>query len=118
MKKVLTFLKKEIMLVVAVLAAIVSLFITKPSLDLVKGIDWRTLGILLMMLCVLEGFKKESVLSPVVALGSRLRKMTTVTLFLVFGVYMPQGSAVTGSFLADLAITMFLMDLLLLHAMI
>ena len=87
MKKVLDFLKKEIMLVVAVLAAVVSLFITKPSLDLVKGIDWRTLGILLMMLCVLEGFKKESVLAPVVALGSRLKKMTTVTLFLVFGVF-------------------------------
>ena len=87
MKKVLDFLKKEIMLVVAVLAAAVSLFITKPSLDLVKGIDWRTLGILLMMLCVLEGFKKESVLAPVVALGSRLKKMTTVTLFLVFGVF-------------------------------
>ena len=47
MKKVLEFLKKEIMLTVAVLAAVVSLFITPPSLSLIKAIDWHTLGTLL-----------------------------------------------------------------------
>lgn len=87
MKKVLSFLKKELMLVVSVCAAVASLFITPPSAALLKGIDWRTLGILLMMLCVLEGFKRESVLAPLVALGARMRRMTTLTLFLVFGVF-------------------------------
>ncbi|MBP1587706.1 MAG: hypothetical protein ILO53_04805 [Clostridia bacterium] len=87
MKKLTSFLKKEIMLVVAVVAAAASLFITPPSAKLLQGIDWRTLGILLMMLCVLEGFKQESVLAPVVALGSRLKKLTALTFFLVFGVF-------------------------------
>ena len=87
MKKVIGFFKKELMLVVSLAAAVVSLFITKPSAALLKDIDWRTLGILLMMLCVLEGFKQESILSPLVALGARLRRMSTLTLFLVFGVF-------------------------------
>lgn len=87
MKKVIDFIKKELMLVVSVAAAAVSLFITPPSAKLLKGIDWRTLGILLMMLCVLEGFKKENVLKPIVDLSSKLRRMSTLSLFLVFGVF-------------------------------
>lgn len=87
MKKIVRYLKKELMLTVAVLAAVISLFITPPSAKLLGDIDWRTLGILLMMLLVLEGFKKESVLAPVVSLGSGLKRMTTLTLFLVFGVF-------------------------------
>ncbi len=87
MKKVAGFLKKELMLVVSLAAAVVSLFITPPSVELLKGIDWRTLGILLMMLCVLEGFKKENVLKPIVDLSSKLKRMSTLSLFLVFGVF-------------------------------
>lgn len=87
MKKVLTFLKKELMLTLSVLAAVVALIITPPTPQLLRDIDWRTLGTLLMMLCVLEGFKKENVLRPVVRLASRLRRMTTLSLFLVFGVF-------------------------------
>ena len=87
MRKIIGFFKKELMLTVSLIAAVASFFITPPSKELLADIDWRTLGILLMMLCVLEGFKKESVLSPLVALGSGLKRMTTLTLFLVFGVF-------------------------------
>ena len=87
MKKVKAFLKKELMLTVSVIAAAAALFITPPSTRLLRDIDWRTLGTLFMMLCVLEGFKQENVLRPVVSLASRLRKMTTVSLFLIFGVF-------------------------------
>ena len=66
MKKIIEFLKKEIMLTVAVLAAIFSLFITPPSLELIKEIDWHTLGTLFMMLCVTDietmGFFKPKIL--------------------------------------------------------
>ncbi len=75
------------MLTLAVIAAIVSLFITPPTKELLGKIDWHTLGMLLMMLCVLEGFKKENVLSPVVRLASKLKTMVPLTLFLVFGVF-------------------------------
>ena len=45
-QKLLNFLKKEAMLTVAVIAAIASLFITPPSTELLKEIDWHTLGTL------------------------------------------------------------------------
>jgi len=86
-KKILLFFKKELMLTAALIAAVISLFITPPSKELLTGIDWRTLGVLFMMLTVLEGFKKERVLDPIVKFGSGLRRMTSLTLFLVFGVF-------------------------------
>lgn len=87
MKKVWTWIKKELMLVLALIAAIAALFITPPSKDLLGSIDWRTLGILLMMLCVLEGFKRENVLGPIVRLASRINNMAALSLFLIGGVF-------------------------------
>ena len=87
MKRILRFLKREPMLTVSLLAAAVALLITPPTKRLVSDIDWRTLGTLLMMLCVLEGFKKENVLRPLVALASNLQRMTAMSLFLIFGVF-------------------------------
>ena len=87
MQKVLGFLKKEPMLTVSLLAAAVALIITPPTKQLLTDIDWRTLGTLLMMLCVLEGFKRENVLRPLVALAADLKRMTTLSLFLIFGVF-------------------------------
>lgn len=87
MKKVIRFLKKELMLTLSVLAAVIALIITPPTPHLMRDIDWRTLGTLLMMLCVLEGFKRENVLAPVKRLASRMKRMTALTLFLVFGVF-------------------------------
>ena len=87
MEKIKAFLKKELMLTASVSAAVAAMFITPPSRQLFYDIDWRTLGTLLMMLCVLEGFKQENVLRPMVSLTSRLQKMTSVSLFLIFGVF-------------------------------
>jgi Na+/H+ antiporter NhaD/arsenite permease-like protein len=87
MKKILNLLKKEMMLTLALLAAIVSLFITPPTKELLTAIDWRTLGVLLMMLCVLEGFKKENVLGPVVRMASGIHSMVGLSLFVIFGVF-------------------------------
>ena len=87
MKKILAFLKKEIMLPVALLAAIVSLFLTPPSPETLAGIDWRTLGTLFMMLTVLEGFKQENVFRPLLLLTGRIGTMAGLSLFLVFGVF-------------------------------
>ena len=87
MKRVLSFLKKEMMLTLSLLAALVALVITPPSAQLLSDIDWRTLGTLLMMLCVLEGFKQENVLRPLVSLAGNLKRMASLSLFLVFGVF-------------------------------
>ena len=87
MKQILAFLKKELMLTLSLAAAAAALIITPPSRRLLTDIDWRTLGTLFMMLCVLEGFKQENVLRPLVMLAGRFRRMTHLTLFLVFGVF-------------------------------
>ena len=87
MKRMLAFLKKEPMLTVSVLAALIALLITPPTTAIFSAIDWRTLGTLLMMLIVLEGFKQENVLRPLIGLAANLRRMTLLTLFLVFGVF-------------------------------
>ncbi len=87
MKKIFAFFKKEMMLTLSLAAAIVSLFVTPPTKELIGAIDWRTLGILLMMLCVLEGFKKENVLGPVVRLASGIHSMVGISLFVIFGVF-------------------------------
>ena len=87
MKQILRFLKKEMMLTLSLLAAAAAMIITPPTARLLRDIDWRTLGILLMMLCVLEGFKQENLLRPLVGLASGLRRMTALSLFLIFGVF-------------------------------
>ena len=87
MKKVFEFLKKEIMLTVAVLAAVVSLFITPPTKALIKEIDWHTLGTLFMMLTVLEGFKQENIFDPVINFSKKFKTMASLSLFLIFGVF-------------------------------
>ena len=87
MKKVLGFLKKELMLTVSVAAALLSLLITPPSWELVSHIDWRTLATLIMMLTVLEGFKKENIFRPLLLLAGKIRSMVGLSLFLVFAVF-------------------------------
>ena len=64
MNRIWSFLKKELMLTLSLLAAGLALLITQPTARLLQDINWHTLGILLMMLCVLEGFKQENLLRP------------------------------------------------------
>lgn len=85
--KVLSILKKEPMLLVSLLAAIISLFITPPSKELITKIDWHTLGTLFMMLTILEGFKKEHIFNPILRLAGKMRYLVTLSLFLVFSVF-------------------------------
>lgn len=87
MKKLVAFLKKELMLTVSVLAAVAALFITPPSAALLGEIDWRTLGTLLMMLLVLEGFKKEDIFRPVIRMASRFQTVRGLSFFLIFAVF-------------------------------
>lgn len=87
MKRIIQLFKKDVMLSVSLLAALVSLFITPPSAALLAGIDWHTLAMLFMMLTVLEGFKKENIFLPLIRLTSRISSMAGLSLFLVFMVF-------------------------------
>lgn len=87
MEKIKLLFKKDVMLSVSLLAALVSLLITPPSPTLLTGIDWHTLAMLFMMLTVLEGFKKENIFLPLIRLTSRIGSMVKLSLFLVFLVF-------------------------------
>ena len=88
MNKIFAFFKKEIMLTVSVIAAVISLFITPPSKALLKSIDWKTLATLFMLLSVLEGFKKENIFNPLLKRTSRLGSMKGLTCFFVYSVFL------------------------------
>ena len=87
MKPIISFLKKEPMLVVSVAAAVIALFITPPSAKLLSDIDWHTLATLFMMLTVLEGFKSENIFRPLLKLAGGIKSMVLLSLFLVFSVF-------------------------------
>ena len=91
MRKFLTWLKnlfkKEVMLSVSLLVALVSLFITPPSTELLHDINWRTLATLFMLLSVLEGFKSENIFAPLIKRTKNLSTMKNLTIFFVFCVF-------------------------------
>lgn len=63
--KVLAFLKKEIVLTVALVLAIVSSFFVPPDLAYLDYIDFRTLAILFCLMAVMAGLQKSGVFSYV-----------------------------------------------------
>ena len=75
------------MLTLALAAAVIALFITPPSSDLLSGIDWRTLGTLFMMLTVLEGFKQENIFLPFIRFAGRFVTMPGLSFFLICCVF-------------------------------
>lgn len=87
MTKVFRWIKKELMLVVSIIAAVISLFITPPTTELIKNIDWKTLATLFMMLTVLEGFKQENIFEPFIRFSGKIKSMRGLSLFLVFCVF-------------------------------
>ncbi len=86
-QKIAAFFKKELMLSVALIAALASLFITPPSLALLQNIDWKTLATLFMLLSVLEGFKKENIFKPLLQRTGKLSTMLGLSFFFVFSVF-------------------------------
>ncbi|MDY4152945.1 MAG: SLC13 family permease, partial [Treponema sp.] len=85
--KIASIFKKEIMLSVSLLAAIVSLFITPPQVKLLYDIDWKTLATLFMLLSVLEGFKKEQIFDPLLKMTGKIGGIAGLTFFFVFSVF-------------------------------
>ena len=75
------------MLTLALAAAVIALFITPPSMELLKDIDWRTLGTLFMMLTVLEGFKQENIFLPFIRFADRFVTMRGLSFFLICCVF-------------------------------
>ena len=57
-EKIVEFVKKEVVLVVATLLAIASAFVVKPSLAYMDYIDWHVLELLFCLMTVMAGLQK------------------------------------------------------------
>lgn len=83
MERIKAFCKKQVVFVVALLAAIISLFVSSPTAERFLSLDWRTLFTLFMLLLVLEGFKKEKMFYPFFCLTDRFKTIKGLSFFLV-----------------------------------
>lgn len=82
------FVKKEVILIVAWILAIISMFVVNPSDKYLEYIDWRTLGILWSLMIIMEGLKQNGFFDTV---GNRLlnstkniRQLVLVLVYLCF----------------------------------
>ena len=87
MKKINSFIKKQIVFVVSLFAALFSLLVSPPTPERFLSLDWRTLFTLYMLLLVLEGFKKEKMFYPFFKLTDRFKTIKGLSLFLVAVVF-------------------------------
>lgn len=83
MSKLLSFVKRQSVFVVALCASIIALFITPPTLERIISLDWHTLFTLFMLFLVLEGFKKENMFAPFFRLTGRFKNVMWLSYFLV-----------------------------------
>lgn len=59
MKAITDFIKREAVLVIASVLAVISAFIIPPDKEYLGYIDWRTLGILFCLMAVVAGLKEQ-----------------------------------------------------------
>lgn len=85
MKRVVSFIKKETVLLAAWVLALISAFFVKPSGEYLGYIDFRSLGILWSLMVIMQGLKQNGVFSFV---GTRLlaktRKVWQLSAVLIF----------------------------------
>ena len=87
-KKIISFCKKEIVLVIAWIAAIVSVFFIPPDAAYADYIDFRSLGILWSLMVIMEGLKKigffQAVGQWLLKKTHRIWQLAAVLVFLCF----------------------------------
>lgn len=65
MKNIITFIKKEAVLCVAIILAIVSAFFVHPDSKYIDYVDFRTLAILFSLMCVMSGLQALGVFKKI-----------------------------------------------------
>ena len=76
LQKIIDFIKKETVLTIATVLAVVSAFWVHPGQQYVGYIDWRVLGILLSLMLIVAGFQSNGLFDVI---GSRLLAKTKNT---------------------------------------
>lgn len=84
MKKIWEFCKKEIVLTIAVVLAVLSSFVVLPDSEYLGYIDFRTLAILFCLMAVMAGLQKTGVFNFVAQkLLGKVRRMKAMAFLLV-----------------------------------
>lgn len=82
------FIKKETVLCVALVLALLSCFANPPSAEYISFIDFRTLGLLLALMAVMKGFQESGLFSYLAATllkrTKNTRQTSAVLIFLCF----------------------------------
>lgn len=88
MKRIIRFLKDEIVMVIAWILAIISMFFLTPSKEYLSYIDFKTLGLLLSLMFVTAGLKEcrvfEKIGNELLNHTKGLRSLKVVLVFLCF----------------------------------
>lgn len=85
MKKITTFMKKEAVLTVAFLLALVSAFIVIPDREYIAYIDWNTLLLLYSLMAIMAGLQQLGVFRRIgSSLLSKINSTRQMLLILVF----------------------------------
>ena len=88
MKKIITFIKKETILTVAFLLAVISAFVITPDREYIAYIDWNTLLLLYSLMAIMAGLQQLGVFrrigSSLLSKINSTRQMLLVLVFLPF----------------------------------
>ena len=92
MKKVIEFLKKEIVMTVSLVLALASMLLVPPDAGYGTYIDWDVLMLLFALMAVVAGFKKcrvfDAVSAWLVKMGGNLRRLSMMLVLACFFVSM------------------------------
>ena len=84
-KKIGEFVRKETVLTVALLLAVISAFIVPPDSAYVDYIDFRTLAILFCLMTVVAGFSQQGMFGIIAkSMINRMGSLRAVTIVLIF----------------------------------
>lgn len=84
MSKIVSFVKKESVLCISILAAVISMFIVRPDSEYAGYIDFRTLAILFCLMAVVSGFRSMGIFDRVArTLLSKVRGIGGIAAVLV-----------------------------------
>ena len=91
MKKVLSaisaFVRREVVLCIVILLAIISVFFVPPSAAYIDYIDWDTLALLFSLMAVMKGFQHAGLFSFLA--GKLLRYANTSVKLVLVLVFLP-----------------------------
>ncbi len=84
MNRINNILKKDIVLSISVILAVLSMFVISPDKEYIGYIDYRTLAILFSLMAVMEGVKQMGVFETIAhALVARCKNINSLVMILV-----------------------------------